>query len=124
MNLIICPFVVGPQMTKNAIISMLGQDVECHVLAIANGSRDGTVQTVRAMVQHRRLHLVEYGTRYPLNKLWNEWIEYAFTRLHLDCVMVVNNDVVLRADTFRLLRDDGSLFVTAVGVNMMTEGSE
>ena len=116
MNLVIVPCVVGPQMTRACLRSLLAQDVETYVLAINNGANDGTAQVMRAMAAgEKRLSVIEYAARRSLNNVWNEWITWAFEKMQLDYVLVVNNDTVLLPETYRLLRDDGGLFVTAVG---------
>lgn len=50
-----------------------------------------------------------------VSKVWNLGLHYLFDAEKADAVLVVNSDVELRPDTLRLLLEDGSPFVTAVG---------
>jgi hypothetical protein len=62
------------------------------------------------MVQtHLRAH--------SLNRVWNEALRLTFHSLKLDYALVINNDLTLRPDTYRLLVADGGLFVTGVSVS-------
>src|SRR6266568_2987497 len=101
-------------MTRDCMNSLLAQDIgDVRVLAIDNGSQDGVgnyLRTLRANVT-----LLTKWKRVGLNALWNETLTCAFDSLKLEHALVVNNDTVLHPATFRLLRDDGGLFVTAVG---------
>lgn len=115
MNLIIMPVVAGLNMTRDCVASLLDQDVETSVLAIDNGSTDGCGQLLRSLAS-ARVMIMSNVRREGLNATWNKWIRWAFAQEH-DHVLVVNNDTVLRHDTYRLLRDDGGLFVTAVGTS-------
>ena len=114
VNLIIVPVVVGRNMTKRCIKSLLAQDIgDVHVIVIDNGSEHCSAM-LRAM-QTLQMSIVTNVTRQGLNQVWNKMLGYAFDKQHLPHVLVVNNDTVLREDTYRMLRDDGGLFVTAVG---------
>ena len=53
--------------------------------------------------------------------MWNEALTLVFDSLRLEYALVINNDVILRTDAYRLLRDDGGLFVTGVGVGTPEE---
>ncbi len=115
MNLIIMPVVAGLSMTRDCVKSLLAQDIgEVRVLAIDNGSQDGVGSYLRTLPS-RQVTLLTKHHRVGLNALWNECLTMAFDSLKLDEALVVNNDTVLHPCTFRLLRDDGGLFVTAVG---------
>lgn len=123
MNLVVMPVVAGPVMTRAAIDSVLAQDIPGGVtlMVIDNGSRDcGPVLRSYG----RRITLVSYSSQHSLNKVWNDAIDLAFDSLHLDCVLVVNNDVVLAPHTFRLLAADGGGFVTGVGTSDLTSISK
>ena len=61
MNLVIVPCVVGPQMTRDCLTSLLAQDIETNVLAINNGSTDGTPQMVPPQPEQRMEHLDHMG---------------------------------------------------------------
>jgi GT2 family glycosyltransferase len=115
MNLIILPVVVGLRMTKNCITSLLAQDIgNVRLLIIDNGSTDGVGSYLRTLPRDQ-VTLISYAHRRPLNKVWNECLRLAFDSLKLEYVLVVNNDVELMPEAYRLLRDDGGDFVTGVG---------
>jgi len=117
MHLIVIPVLTGPHMTARCIDSALAQDVDdVKVLVIDNGSRD-----CGPMLRSYggRITLVSYSMPRSLNVVWNMTLDLAFRSLRLDHALVINNDTVLRPDTYRLLRDDGGLFVTGVSVDTM-----
>lgn len=116
MNLVIVPVVVGATMTRRAIESALTQDINTHVFAIDNGSRD-CGPMLRSF--GKRISLVTFPEPRSLNWVWNMALDTAFDSLRLDHALVINNDVVLRSDTYRLLLADGGEFVTGVSVSTM-----
>jgi len=116
VNLIVCPFVLGPVMTKRCVQSALAQDIgDVEVLAIDNGAEDGTGVLIRSMP------VLYWYRNQGLHVAWNEALRWAFEHLHLPYVLVINNDIVMRKDMFRLLVEDGGLFVTGVGVGNLQE---
>jgi hypothetical protein len=117
MNLIIMPVMCGIQMTKAALDSALAQDVgDIFILVIDNGSRDGTGPWLRTLT-NPHITVIQHLQPISLNRLWNKALELAFHSLHLPDALVINNDVTLRTDTYRILRDTGLPFVTGVGVD-------
>lgn len=123
MNMIIMPVLAHRTMTEQALASCLLQDIDggenlC-VHVIDNGSRDGCGPWLRSL--NPPVYLSTYPATRSLNKVWNYALDLAFYGLKVDYVLVVNNDVILRTDTYRLLRDDGGLFVTGVSVSTMAE---
>jgi len=118
MNLIIVPIRVSVDMTRNCIRSLLEQDIPVKVLAIDNGSDDGCAQYLRTCPD---VQVITYPRPMGLSRLWNNNLELAFNHLKLDHVLMVNNDTVLRPDTYRLLLEDGGSFVTGVGVSSMAD---
>ncbi len=114
MNLVIVPVRVSIQMTKACLRSLLTQDIPVKILAIDNGSDDGCAQYLRSLPD---VQVITYPRPMGLSRLWNNALEMAFEHLGLEHVLVVNNDTVLRPDTYRWLLGDGGLFVTGVGVS-------
>jgi len=107
-------------MTRACIESALAQDIgDVWLYAIDNASDDGTGDYLRTL----GVRTTVVGHRKPqgLHKVWNEALTLAFDSLLLPHALVVNNDVILRTDTYRHLRDDGGLFVTGVGVGTYEE---
>jgi glycosyltransferase involved in cell wall biosynthesis len=115
MNLVIVPVVCGVQMTRDSIDSLLAQDVETSVFAIDNGSTDGCGELLRAYGS--KISRIAYTKTRGLDEVWNNALDMAFGSLKLDHALVVNNDVVLRPDMYKLLLADGGDFVTGVGVS-------
>lgn len=104
-------------MTQAAIESALAQDIgDVWLYAIDNASTDGTGDYLRTLGV--RTTVVAHMRPQGLSRVWNEALTLAFDSLRLEHALVINNDVILRTDTYRLLRDDGGLFVTGVGVGI------
>jgi GT2 family glycosyltransferase len=121
MNLVIIPVACGPAMTKAAIDSALAQDIgEVRALVIDNASTDGTGPWLRTL-DSERITVLQHLRPISLNRIWNKALDLAFRSLHLDHALVINNDVTLRTDTYRLLRDTGLPFVTGVGVDSLDQ---
>lgn len=120
MNVIIMPAVRGRDMTKACVESCLAQDIgDVWLYAIDNASTDGTGEYLQTLGV--RTTVVSHMRPQGLHKVWNQALTLAFDSLRLDYALVVNNDVILRTDTYRLLRDDGGLFVTGVGVGSVAD---
>ena len=109
-------------MTLRCIASALAQDIgDVDVLVIGNGCVDGTLEQVRARYWNdSRVRVHAYAEMISLNALWNVALAYGFLQ-GLPYVLVVNNDIVMRPDTMRLLVQDGGLFVTGVSVGTIAE---
>ncbi len=117
MNLIVIPVLVNQAMTERCIRTLVAQDIEggVQVLAIDNGSTDGTgawLRTLRDPIITQR-----YSRTRSLHVVWNEALRWAFEKMRLPHVLVVNNDVELTPETYRLLVADEGPFVTGVGVD-------
>lgn len=112
-NLIVLPVRVSVQMTKDCVRSLQAQDMPVDILAIDNGSEDGCSQYLRSA----DVQLITYPRTIGLSRLWNNALDMAFQYLKLPHALVVNNDTVLRPDTYRWLVADGGPFVTGIGVS-------
>lgn len=100
--------------TRDAVATALEQDVPMRLLVMDDGSTDGTINYLRTL--HPKVQLVTYkgaGVSY----LWNRGLAYLFDTHEVPYVLVLNNDIRLRPDTFRLLAADGGQFVTCVGTS-------
>jgi len=119
MNVIICPIRVSLPMTMACIQSLQAQDIVDGVTLylIDNGTDDGCGPWIRA----QEGITVAYTKPKGLSQVWNRALAHCFDTLRLSYVLVVNNDTVLRPDTYRLLVEDGGPFVTAVGVSSMAQ---
>lgn len=101
-------------MTMKAVVSALRQDIgNVRVWLVNQGSKDGLAQAAEALYPD----VVTTHHYPPLPSLAAAW-NFGLSALLEETgqVLVVNNDVELRTDTYRLLVEDGGGFVTAVGV--------
>lgn len=118
-NWIVCPVRNSLHYTKAALKTFLAQDIgNVSVLLIDNASEDGTAQWTWSL--GRGVYPVRFDPPMGVAASWNLHLRFIFARVGcppLDYCLVVNNDVLLRPDTYRLLVEDGGLFVTAVGRN-------
>lgn len=116
-HVVVMPVRTNVHMTRRAIESCLRQSIDGGVVlnVIDNGSDDGCGPYLRSL--QCGIILQTYATPQNLHRIWNQSIRLAFGRLGAEHVLVVNNDIVLRPDTYRLLLEDGGLFVTGIGVD-------
>lgn len=98
-------------LTKRAVISAKAQDMPVDVLVIDNASTDGTQQWVTS----QRLRGFFYTEQVSLSKCWNDALKAVWK--YSDHALVLNNDVEIRPDTYRLLLEHGGPFVTCVSVD-------
>ena len=119
MNLIVMPVLTNQAMTERCLRTLVVQDIGgVQVLAIDNGSTDGCASWLRTL--RDPIITQRYARTRSLHVVWNEALRWAFEKMRLPYVLVVNNDVELSDITYRLLVDDGGPFVTGVGVDQYT----
>jgi hypothetical protein len=105
--------------TERCIQSAMRQDIgSINVMAIDNGSVDGCGPWLRSLP---RVTTISHPRRRNLHKIWNEGLILAFRKLRLDHLLIINNDIILRPDMYRLLAEDGGGFVTGVAVDSMEQ---
>lgn len=99
------------QLTKAAVESVIEQDVPTQLHAVDNHSTDGTTEWLESFCPNTTTFRPALG----VSAGWN----YALEGIFRNCehALVINNDVVLRPDTYRSLLEDGGGFVTAVSVD-------
>ena len=117
MNLIIMPVRAHVQMTRRAVESCMKQDMDCALYIIDNGTTDGTSNYLQSL---ESCLLSTYRPDKGLHYVWNKALTFAFDTLKSEHALVINNDVYLRPDTYRLLAETGLDFVTGVGVDKMS----
>lgn len=100
-------------LTKVAVNSALAQDVPVTVLVIDNASEDGTIQWLKSKPH---VAVISYTYQRSVAACWNRGIK-VLQDCGADEVLVCNNDVKLRPDTYGLLASHGGPFVTCVSVN-------
>lgn len=122
MNFILCPVRNNLHLTRKAVASFLAQDIEggVYVLVVNNASTDGTNEWMQTQRQVAQMY---YDPPLSVAESWNRGLEHCF-RLGAEYVLVVNNDTILRPDTYRRLVKDGGDFVTAVGTRDATKIEE
>lgn len=99
--------------TRGAVESFLAQDIgNIRVLLIDDRSTDGTLQW--AWTLHPQVLSFPRTMASGVAAMWNMGLGLLFGEA--EYVLVCNNDVELRPDTYRHLVTDGGGFVTAVGV--------
>ena len=114
MNPILCPLRNGLALTKAALVSFLVQDIgDVSVLFCDNASSDGTGQWL-ASLRDPRVSVMSNVQPMSVAQSWNAMLRWTFKQ-GAEYALVVNNDVVLRPDTYRHLVSDGGMFVSAVG---------
>lgn len=101
-------------LTRNAVKSVLAQDIPTTLLVMDDGSTDGSLEYLRSLYPRVRLHACQQA---GVSYLWNRGLEYLFDKEGAPYVFCVNNDTEVRPDTIRLLAGDGGLFVTCVGTS-------
>jgi GT2 family glycosyltransferase len=101
-------------LTKKAVASVLKQDISSGVdlLVIDNGSTDGTREWLRSQTNISSLCP---SPPMSVSAAWNLGLTVFLKKS--EYVLVVNNDIELRPDTYAWLVGDGGGFVTAVGTN-------
>ncbi len=119
MNIILMPVRAGIRDTQVAIESCLQQTMDdiC-ILTIDDASQDCShyLRSLRGpFIQ------ITYSRPHGLNHAWNEGLRWAFNKMRQPHVLVINNDVQLRTDTYQTLVDDGGGFVTGVGVKDLAD---
>jgi len=113
VNYIICPVRDNLELTKKAVRTFKAQDIgDICVCVVNNASTDGTTEWLNTFED---MTVVHFPSPRSVAESWNFALQYVFNGLG-EYALVVNNDVELRPDTYRLLVEDGGEFVTAVGV--------
>lgn len=116
LNWIVMPIYNQLALTRDAIASCLAQDIAggVRVLTVIDRGDDGVAQWLRA--QHPAVEVVA-APGCGVSKAWNLALDHIFNTLEMEHALVINSDVRLRPDTYRLLLGDGAGFVTCVGTS-------
>lgn len=114
LNYTVMPIYNQLALTRDAIDSCLEQDIgDVRVLCVLDKATDGVGQYLRSL--HPRVQTIAMPGC-GVSKAWNVALTHVFENGGQDA-LVINSDVKLRPDTFRLLREDGGGFVTCVGTS-------
>lgn len=120
-NWVFIPLSNGLFMSKHAIRSILDQDIgNVQLLLADDGTTDGTLQWSQA-IRYSHTNIQTIGSNIVMGPTywWNRALEWLFDHEHAPYVLIPNNDVWLSPVTYRLLVEDGGLFVTGVSVSDM-----
>lgn len=102
-------------LTQATVRSALGQDFpDLRVMVVDNASSDGTVEWLQARPDLLRMC---FQCQVSLSTAWNAALRWALIDQGLPHVLVCNNDIVLRPDTYSILAGHGGEFVTCVSVD-------
>jgi GT2 family glycosyltransferase len=99
-------------LTKRTVESALAQDMQVTVMVIDNASTDGTCQY---LASKRGLSSISYVEQKSLSACWNAGLRAAWATGH-GHALVLNNDVEIRPDMYRLLLESRRPFVSGVSV--------
>ncbi len=109
------------ELTKQAVESVLAQNISVSLYIIENDSTDGTKEWLKEQTNYANAFRdMRYWRMTPakgVSASWNFGLGYFFDTAGCDHVLVLNNDLVLRPDFYEALLQDGGDFVTGVGVN-------
>lgn len=112
---IVMPVLDCLALTRIALDTCFKQDIgPVKVLVVDAGSRDGTGEYLRSL--HPRVEVLPLSRTAGVSRAWNVALTYLFEGGEPQ-VLVVNNDIKLRTDAYRLLVQDGGQFVTCVGTS-------
>lgn len=113
INFIVMPIFQCRELTREAIESCLAQDIgNVRILCVLDKATDGVREYLQSM------HPLVQTIAMPgcgVSKAWNKALKYVLS--FSDGALVVNSDVKLRPDAYRLLKADGGDFVTCVGTS-------
>jgi GT2 family glycosyltransferase len=99
-------------LTKHAVRTALSQDMPVDVLVVNNHSLDGTADWLKT----KQVATVTFSSQISLAACWNRALKLAWI-VGFEHALVLNNDVEVRPDTYRLLLAHGGPFVTCVSVD-------
>lgn len=88
---------------KNAIESIVSKENKVRILAIDNGSKDGTRDKLKELADAKVIEFFDNGKNLGVSGAWNQALQYAFVTRHLnndeefeyDYALIVNSDILL-----------------------------
>lgn len=104
-------------LTKRAVQSIRAQDVHCRCFIVDNYSDDGSAHWLMTKGVDVATIVSFMPGQKSLAYCWNHAIQMCLASLAgVDRILICNNDIELRPDTFRLLSELNQDFVTCVSV--------
>lgn len=113
-NPVIIPVRTGLAMTRATMESVAAQDIDGGVAPIVIDNDSGDCAP---FIRSLNCVTMSYRPDKGLHYVWNRALTLAFTHMDAQYVLVINNDIEMRPDTYRLLVADGGAFVTGIGVD-------
>lgn len=97
---------------KQSVASAQAQDVPVRVMVVDNGSGADVGSWLRC---RRDVMSIAFQPQHSVSRAWNAALSFLFGSRGCERVLVINQDSVLRPDTYRWLESEGAEFVTGVG---------
>lgn len=104
----------GIALTKQAVESVLAQDIDVHLVVIDNKSTDGTLEYLRTL-DPEHVTVMALAENVGVSAAWNLALRQVFDRERAQAAVVCNNDIEMRPETVRVLTETNGEFVTCVG---------
>lgn len=102
--------------TKQAVEDLRSQDIPVSIAIVDNGSTDGTSEWAAKSVDV----LLSFDENQGVARAWNLGLKLLFEALGAEHVLVCNNDIRLRPETYRaLLIPENAGFITPINVTTM-----
>lgn len=97
---------------KQSVASAQSQDVPVRVMVVDNGSTADVGSWLRC---RRDVMSIAFMPQHSVSRAWNAALSFLFGTRGCERVLVINQDSVLRPDTYRWLENERTAFVTGVG---------
>lgn len=114
MNWILCPVKNNVALTKRALLSFQNQDIDVNILLIFNAADPDVLAWARTRHDFIATYL---GSPTSVARAWNHGLNWILGSQNEKYCLVVNNDVELVPETYRLLLESAVPFPTAVSVD-------
>lgn len=121
-NWILVPCHNNSALLMAGLESMLAQTIPVRIFAINNESKDNTAFVLNTLGSKHVV--VNYYPQLGVAGAWNYGLRELFLREDAKKVLVVNQDVILRPDTYEVLNSEPGGFVTAVSAHQFLDPLE
>ncbi len=111
-NWVLIPCHNNSALLIDAIDSVLAQTIPVRIFAINNASKDNTPFVLKSL--SNKHIVVSFNPQLGVAGAWNFGLNYLFNKEKVGQVLVVNQDIILRPDTYETLLAENADFVTAV----------
>lgn len=111
-NWILMPCHNSSALLYKALPSILTQTIPVRIFAINNGSKDNTAFVLKELGNDHVV--VNCYPQLGVAGAWNYGLSYLFEKMGADKVLVLNQDIQVRPDTYEQLRGENAPFISAV----------